>query len=143
MFFWFLSWVPGVFQFFLSFFSLISPDLATSIMVQLLSFLFTATISGFLALIYVSYWIITSHKVFTSSFLITHGGMFIPFFTSFQVVFPTHFPMNDSCNIIVPYFILLLCQLFTFAHNEILFRCSSHTFCELVIGAVLSILCFT
>ena len=43
--------------------------------------------------------------------------MFISFFTSFQVLFPTQFPMNYSCNIIVPSLVLLLCQLFTFAHN--------------------------
>ena len=43
--------------------------------------------------------------------------MFIPFFTSFQVAFPTQFPRNYSCNIIVPSLALLLCQLFTFAHN--------------------------
>ena len=44
-------------------------------------------------------------------------NMFIPFFTSFQVAFPTQFPRNYSCNIIVPSLALLLCQLFTFAHN--------------------------
>ena len=45
----------------------------------------------------------------------TFWSMFIPFFTSFQVVFPTQFPMNYSCNIIVPSLVLLLCQLFTFS----------------------------
>ena len=44
-------------------------------------------------------------------------SMFLPFFTSLQVVFPTKFLMNFSCNIIVPSPLLLLCRLFTFAHN--------------------------
>ena len=47
----------------------------------------------------------------------TFWSMFIPFFTSFQVVFPSKFPMNYSCNIIVSSLVLLLCQLFTFTHN--------------------------
>ena len=47
----------------------------------------------------------------------TFWRMFIPFFTSFQVVFPLKFLMNYSCNIIVPSLVLLLCQLFTFAHK--------------------------
>ena len=44
-------------------------------------------------------------------------GIFMPFFTSFQVAFTTQFQMNYSCNIIVPSVVLLLCQLFTLAHN--------------------------
>ena len=42
--------------------------------------------------------------------------MFIPFFTPFQVLFPTEFPLNYSCYIIVPSLVLLLCQFFTFPH---------------------------
>ena len=44
-------------------------------------------------------------------------SMFIPFFNSFQVVFPTQFSINYSCNIAVPSLVLILFQLFAFAHN--------------------------
>ena len=77
-------------------------------------------ISGFLALTSLLHWIITSHKIFTSSFLHfqqTFWSMLISFSTSFLVVFIRQFPMNYSCNIIVPSLILLLCQLFTFTCN--------------------------
>ena len=47
----------------------------------------------------------------------TIWNMLISFFTSFQVVFPTQFPMKYSFNVIVVSFVLLLCQLFTSAHN--------------------------
>ena len=46
----------------------------------------------------------------------TFWSMFVPLFTSFQVVFPTQFPMNYSCRIMLS-LVLCLCQLFTFAHN--------------------------
>ena len=113
----FSSWYLSIFSssFLLT---LMSPGVAISNMAQLFSFLFTTTISGFLALISLSHWIITSYKIFTSSFFInTFWSMFILFFTSLQVVFSTQFPMNYTCNIIVPSLVLLLCQLFTFAHN--------------------------
>ena len=51
--------------------------------------------------------------IFSSTF----WSMFLPFFTSLQVAFPTKFLMNYACNIIVPSLVLLLCYLFTFAHN--------------------------
>ena len=41
----------------------------------------------------------------------TLRSMFIPFFTSYQVLFPTKFPMNYPCNVIVASPVLLLCQL--------------------------------
>ena len=47
----------------------------------------------------------------------TFWTMFLPFCTSLQVVFSKKFLINCSCNIIVPSFVLLLCQLFTFGHN--------------------------
>ena len=53
---------------------LMSLGMAISIMAQLLSFLFTTTISGFLALISLSHWIITTQKIFTSSFSATPSG---------------------------------------------------------------------
>ena len=89
----------------------------------------------------------TSHKIFTSSFSTTLSWAFFtsitPFFTSHQVVFPAQFPVNYSCNIIMPSLVLLLCQLFAFAHN--IRYC--FTFLSLILQsgdwAVLSILCFT
>ena len=39
----------------------------------------------------------------------TFWSMFIPFFTPFQVLFPTEFPLNYSCYIIVPSLVLLFC----------------------------------
>ena len=43
--------------------------------------------------------------------------MLISFSTSFLVAFIRQFPVNYSCNIIVPSLVLLLCQLFTFTYN--------------------------
>ena len=51
--------------------TLMSLGIAISIMAQLFPFLFTTTISGSLASISQSHWIITSHKIFTSSFSAT------------------------------------------------------------------------
>ena len=121
--------------------TLISPGIAISINAQLLSFLFFITISGFLSLIQ------RDHKIPQNlHFLIfnnTFWSMFIPFFTSFQVVFPTPFPMNYSFNITVPSLVLLLCQLFTFAHNmRYCFTFLPHIL-QSAGWAVLSILCFT
>ena len=81
-------------------------------MAPLLSFLFTTTMSGFFTLTSLSHWIITSCKIFNNTF----WSMFIPFFACFQFVFLTQFLVNYSCNI-VPSLVLLLCQLFLFAHN--------------------------
>ena len=110
--FWYLSIVYFSFSL-----TLMSPVIGISIMAQPLSFLFTTTICGFRALISLSHWIITSHKIFSSAFqrhLLEHVHTI---FTAFQVVFLTQFPMNYSCNIIMPSLALLLCKCFTFAHN--------------------------
>ena len=69
----FSSWYLSIFYFSFSL-TLMSPIIAISIMAQILSFLFTTTISGFLAMISPSNWIITSHKSFTSSSSTTHSG---------------------------------------------------------------------
>ena len=69
----FSSWYLLIFSFPFSL-TLMSPGIALSIIAQLLSFLFTATISGFLALIFLSHWILTSHKIFTFSFSPTPFG---------------------------------------------------------------------
>ena len=64
----FSSWYLSIFSF--SFLLiLISPDIAISIVAQLLSFLFTTTIPSFLAFIFLSYCIITFHKIFWSMFI--------------------------------------------------------------------------
>ena len=67
--FWYLSIVYFSFSL-----TLMSPVIGISIMAQLLSFLFTTTICGFRALISLSHWIITSHKIFTSAFSTTPSG---------------------------------------------------------------------
>ena len=69
----FSIWYLSIFCFSFSL-TLMSPGVGISIMAQLLSFLFTATTSGFLALISLSHWLITSHKIFTSSFLTAPSG---------------------------------------------------------------------
>ena len=72
--------------------TLMSPGIALSIMAQLLSFLFTTAISGFLALISLSQWIITSHKIFTSSFSTTPSGACSYHFSlHFRLYFPRNF----------------------------------------------------
>ena len=107
----FSSWYLSIFFFSLSL-TLMSPGIAISIMVQLLSLLFATTISGFLALISVT----LDHNIpqNLNSFIFnnTFWSMFTPFLTSFQVESPTQFPMNYSCNIIVPSLVL-----FAFSHN--------------------------
>ena len=104
-----------------------SPGIAIS-MTQPLSFLFTATIFDFIALITVT----LDHNILQNPqffiFNSTFWMMFIPFFASFQVVFLTQFPMNNSCNIIMPSLVLLLCQ------HEIFFHFPCHVFCKVVIG---------
>ena len=125
----FSSWYLSIFYFSFSL-TLMFPGIEISIMAQLVSFLFTTTISGFLALISLSHWIITSHKISTSSFLTT---TLEHVHTVFKLYFPHQFLMNYSCNIIVPSLVLLLCQLFTFAHNmRYCFTC--HTLYKMVIG---------
>ena len=72
--------------------------------------------------------VILAHNITFFIFKNTFWSMLVPFFTFLQVVFPTQCPMNSSGKIIVPFLVLLLCQIFTFAHNEILFHFSCHTF---------------
>ena len=113
--------------------TLMSPGVAISIMEQLHSFLFPKTISGFPVLISLSHWIITSYKIFTSSFSTRRSGACsYHFFASFQVVFLTQFPMNYPWNIIGASLVLLLCQRFT--QYEILFHFSCYTFYKVVVG---------
>ena len=88
----FSSWYLSIFSF--SFLlTLMSPGLAISVMAQLFSFLFTTVISGFLSLISVTLYheIITSHKIFTSSFSATPSGVFS---YHFSLLFRLHFPYN-------------------------------------------------
>ena len=106
----FSSWYLSIISFS---FSLPLMQIAISIMVQLLSFLFTTTITGLSVTLDHSIPQNLHFFIFNKTFWI----MFIPLFTSFQLAFPTQFPMNYSCNIIMPSLVLLLCQLFAFAHN--------------------------
>ena len=128
----FSSWHLSIFSFSFSL-TLMSPGIAISIMAQLLSFLFTTTISGFLALISV----ILDHNIVQSlNFFIfnnTFWSMFIPFFTLYQVVFPTQFPMNYSWNIIVPSCTPVVGTFCIRSQYEILFHFSCHTFYKVVI----------
>ena len=66
--------------------TLMSPGIVISIMAQLLSFNY-----GFLALISLSHWIITSHKIFTSSFSTTPSGACS---YHFSLLFRLYFPHN-------------------------------------------------
>ena len=106
----FSSWYLSIISFS---FSLPLMRIAISIMVQLLSLLFTTTITGLSVTLDHSISQNLHFFIFNKTFWI----MFIPLFTSFQLAFPTQFPMNYSCNIIMPSLVLLLCQLFAFAHN--------------------------
>ena len=69
----FSLWYLLIFSFSFSL-TLMSQGKAMSIMVQLFSFLFTTIISDFLAMISLSHWIITSHKLFTSLFSTKPSG---------------------------------------------------------------------
>ena len=114
-----------------------SPGIAISIMAQLLSFLFTTTISGFLALISLSHWIITSHKTFTSSFSTTPSGACSYHFSllfelylrhNFQltILFLQHY-LAFSCTHFVPTFHIR-------SQYEILLHFSCHLFYKVVIA---------
>ena len=69
----FSLWYLLIFSFSFSL-TLMSQGKAISIMVQLFSFLFTTIISDFLAMISLSHWIITSHKLFTFLFSTKPSG---------------------------------------------------------------------
>ena len=128
----FSFWYFSIFSF--SFLlTLKAPGMAISIMAQILSFLFTTIVSVFLALASISHWIMTSHKIFTTSFSTTPSGACSYYFSLlFRLCFP-QFPLNYSCNIIMP------CTTFvpTFyisSQYEILFHFSCHTFYKVVIS---------
>ena len=101
--------------------NLTSPGTPISIMTHLLSFLFTTTISSFLAW---SLCHILNHNIPQNIQLFifnnTFWNMFILFFTSFQVTFPTKLPVNYSCNVVMPSFALLLCKLTTLTMWDII-----------------------
>ena len=112
----FSSWYLSIFSISFSL-TLTSPGIAISIMAQLLSLYslqqYLVLLPRYLCLLY--------HNIPQNlHFLISNNNfwsMFIPFFNSFQVVFPTQFSINYSCNIAVPSLVLILFQLFAFAHN--------------------------
>ena len=107
--------------------TLMSPDIPISIMAQLLSFLFTTTISGFLALISVKLdHNIPQHLHFFISNN-TFWSMFIPFFTRiFNELFLQHYHAF-SCIPFGPTFCI-------HSQYNILFHFSCHTFYKVVIG---------
>ena len=86
----FSSWYLSIFSFSFSL-TLMSTGTAISIMAQLHSLLFTTTTSGFLDLISLSHWIITSHKIFTSSFSTTPSGACS---YHFSLLIRFYFPQN-------------------------------------------------
>ena len=103
----FNSWYLNFFLLFLA----NSPGIAVSIMAQLLSFLFTRTVYGFLALISLSHWIITSSKIHFQQHL-DHVQTIFHFFSGCV----SHTISNYSCNIMSS-LVLVLCQLFPSCHN--------------------------
>ena len=118
----FSSWYLSFFSFSFSL-TLMSPGIVISIMAQLLSFSFTRTISDFLVLIFLSHWIITSYKIFTSSFSTTPSRACS---YHFLLLFLQHY-RAISCILFVPTFHI-------HSQYEILFNFSCHTFYKVVIG---------
>ena len=101
-------------------------------MAQLPSFLFTRTLSGFLALTSLSQWIITSHRLFSSSFSTSpYGGCSHHFSLLFRLYSPHNFQWTIfaflqhycvfSCTPFVPTFHI-------HSQYEISFHFSCHTF---------------
>ena len=113
----FSSWYLSIFS--LSFLlTFMSSGKAISIMTQLLSFLFTTAISGFLALISLSDWTITSHKIFTSSFSATISGECSYHFSLFfRLYFPHNFQWTILATLLLQLFVLSIVLLFTLGHN--------------------------
>ena len=112
--------------------TLISPGIAISINAQLLSFLFFITISGFLPLIQ------RDHKIPQNlHFLIfnnTFWSMIIPVFTSFEIVFPTPFPITIHSTLPC---LLLYSYCANFSHSLTIWDIVSlfcHTFYKVVDG---------
>ena len=100
----FSSWYLSIFSFSFSL-TLMSTGTAISIMAQLHSLLFTTTTSGFLDLISLSHWIITSHKIFTSSFSTTPSGACS---YHFSLLIRFYFPQNFQWTILATLLWLLL-----------------------------------
>ena len=121
----FNSWYLNFFLLFLA----NSPGIAVSIMAQLLSFLFTRTVYGFLALISLSHWIITSSKIHFQQHL-DHVQTIFHFF--FRLCFPHNFQLFLQhhvfpCTCFMPTFPIL-------SQYQISFHFSRHTFYKVVIG---------
>ena len=106
----FSSWYLSTFSFSFSL-TLMSPGIAIWTMAQLLSFLFTRTISGFIALISLSHWIITSRKIFTYSFSTIPSGA-CSYYLS--LLFRLYFPHNFQWTILAT---LLCLFLYSFCAN--------------------------
>ena len=122
-----------------------SPGIAIPIMTQLLSFLFTTAISGFLAFISLSHWIVTPTKSSLLHFqrhILEHVHTIFQFFSGYifytisNELFLQHYHAS-SCTLFMPTF-----------HVCSQYEISFHFFCQSHIlqsgdWAVLSILCFT
>ena len=128
----FSSWCFSIFAFlFLP--NLMSPGIRILIM-ALLSFLFTATMSASLGLISLSQWIITSQKIFTSPFSTTPSGTCLYHFSLFSGCI-SHTISNEiflkhpafSCTPFVLTFHIR-------SQYQINFHFSCHTFYKVVIG---------
>ena len=78
-------------MYFFSFFDVLPSAPTTTGITLMNSFLFIRTISGFLALIFVSHWIITSHKILTSSF---SAAPYRACSYHFSLLFRLYFPHN-------------------------------------------------
>ena len=74
--------------------------------------------SGLLASIFRSHWIVKSHSILEFSLSTTLSGfMFIPVISSFQSTFTTKLPMYIPRHVIVPSFIFCLRQLTALTHH--------------------------
>ena len=114
-----------------------------SIMAQLLSFILTRTISGFLALISLSHWIITSDKIFTSLFSTTPEVCSYHFSLLFRLQFPHNFQWTIFATLSC---LLLYSFCVNFSHSRTAWDIVSLFVSYLLqFGdrTVLSILCFT
>ena len=83
-----------------------------------------------------SHWIITFHKIFTSSFSATPSGACS---CHFLLLFRLYFPYNIQLTILATLLCLLLysfCAIFSHSQYEILLHFSRHIFYKVVIGQV-------
>ena len=111
----FNNWYFSIFSSSLSF-TLSSPGMATSIMTTSLSFLSIKTMSGLLASIFRSHWIVKSHSILEFSLSTTLSG-FCSYHSSFQSTFTTKLPIDIPRHVIVPSFIFCLRQLTALTHH--------------------------